>query len=219
MLELSLLQKISIWILPILLSVTLHEAAHAYMADKLGDKTARMLGRLSLNPIKHIDPFGTVILPILLGFLTHFQFVFGYAKPVMINARALKNPKKDMMWIALAGPLANILMALLWALAYKIATFYDLTSSSALLFVILTAQAGIKLNLVLACFNLLPLPTLDGSSIIKFFLSPKYESYYEALEPYAMPILLILMFTGLLQLILNPMIVWSMGLIIRLFQL
>lgn len=217
--EFTLIQQICIWALPVLLAITLHEAAHAYVANCCGDTTAKMFGRLSLNPIRHIDPVGTVLIPILVGVLTQFNFVIGYAKPVPINRNQFRHPRRDMILVTLAGPFANILMALLWAAGFKIAIILHPETSMPALFLLMSARAGMIINLVLAALNLLPLPPLDGSRVVSSLLPPKQAIAYERIEPYGFFILILLMFTGVLGYILTPLI--SMGLFIlrSIFQL
>lgn len=219
MLSLSIPQQIAVWALPVLLSVTLHEAAHALVADKLGDKTARMLGRLSLNPFRHVDPFGTLIVPLLIGALTNFQFVFGWAKPVPINWGALRNPRRDIALVAAAGPLSNLFMALCWAGLLKILSIFEPTPNNITLFVLLTAQAGMAINIILAALNLLPLPPLDGGRILRSLLPPKHTLWLDSIEPYGMLILILLMVTGLLSSILMPIVNLSYNLIFSLLHL
>jgi Zn-dependent protease len=208
MLKLSLLQNISIWILPILFAITLHEAAHAWVANYCGDTTAKRLGRLSLNPIRHIDLIGTVLVPILVAALTQFQFVFGWAKPVPIRWAQLKNPRRDMALVAAAGPASNLIMAILWACCLKVASLFHPDSSNISLFLALTAEAGIFINLVFALLNILPIPPLDGSRILCSLLAPKYALLYLRLEPYGFIILLILLFSGLFNRVLETPLSW-----------
>lgn len=217
--EFSLIQQICIWALPVLLAITLHEAAHAYVAFKCGDNTAKMLGRLSLNPIRHIDPIGTVLLPILAGILTQFNFVIGYAKPVPINWGQLRNPKRDIILVALAGPFSNFLMAFLWAVCFKIATFLHPESSMAALFLLVTARAGMTINLVLAFLNLIPLPPLDGSRVISSLLPARQAIAYAKIEPYGFLILVILIFTNVLGYILLPLINGCLYIFSKIFNL
>lgn len=200
--QLSIIQQMCIWALPILFAITLHEAAHAYIANRCGDTTAKMLGRLSLNPIRHIDPLGTILIPILIGILTQFSFVIGYAKPVPINWGQLKKPKRDMILVALAGPMANLVMALLWACCYKIATLLDMSWPT--LFLLLTARAGIIINLVLLLLNLIPIPPLDGSRVVSSLLPWRAALAYSKLEPYGFILLILLLVTGVLGMILTP---------------
>ncbi|PJD92604.1 MAG: site-2 protease family protein [Legionella sp.] len=204
--EFTLIQQLCIWALPILLAITIHEAAHGYVAFLCGDTTAKVYGRLSLNPLKHIDPFGTVLLPLLIGALTQFTFLFGYAKPVPVNWSQLRKPKRDMVLVAFAGPLSNFIMAFLWAALLKAATFLHPEASMPALFLLMSARAGIIINLILALLNLIPIPPLDGSKILASFLSAKQAMWYLAVEPYGFILITILAFTGLLSYFLTPLI-------------
>lgn len=217
--EFTLIQQICIWALPVLLAITLHEAAHAYVANRCGDTTAKMFGRLSLNPIRHIDPVGTVIIPILVGVLTHFNFVIGYAKPVPISWNQLRHPRRDMIFVTLAGPFANLLMAVLWAASFKLATWLHPETSMPALFLLMTARAGMIINLVLAALNLLPLPPLDGSRVVSSLLPPRKAMIYERIEPYGFFILILLMFTGILNYIMTPLINLGLFVLSSLFNL
>lgn len=217
--EFTLIQQICIWALPVLLAITLHEAAHAYVANLCGDTTAKMFGRLSLNPIRHIDLVGTILIPILVGVLTSFQFVIGYAKPVPINWSRFKHPRRDMILVTLAGPFSNIFMAFLWAAAFKIATSLHPESSMPALFLLMSARAGMIINLVLAALNLLPLPPLDGSRVVMSLLPPRQAMVYAQIEPYGFFILIILMFTGILNYIMTPLINIGLFLLTSVFQL
>jgi len=217
--EFTLIQQICIWIIPVLLAITLHEAAHAYVAYRCGDTTAKMFGRLSLNPIRHIDPIGTVVMPLLIGALTHFNFVFGYAKPVPINWGQLRNPRRDMILVALAGPASNFLMAFLWAGAFKIATFFHPETSMAALFLLVTARAGMIINLVLGILNLIPIPPLDGSRVVSVALPYKQAIVYSKIEPYGFFILILLLVTGVLGVILTPLINYSFDLLSFIYRL
>jgi Zn-dependent protease len=217
--EFTLIQQICIWALPVLLAITLHEAAHAYVANLCGDTTAKMFGRLSLNPIRHIDLVGTILIPILVGVLTSFQFVIGYAKPVPINWSRFKHPRRDMILVTLAGPFSNIFMAFLWAAAFKIATNLHPESSMPALFLLMSARAGMIINLVLAALNLLPLPPLDGSRVVMSLLPPRQAMVYAQIEPYGFFILIILMFTGILNYIMTPLINIGLFLLTSVFQL
>lgn len=217
--QFTIIQQICIWALPVLFAITLHEAAHAYVAFRCGDTTAKMFGRLTLNPIKHIDPVGTIFMPLLIGFLTHFSFIFGYAKPVPINPSQFRNQRRDTILVAIAGPCANLLMAIFWALCYKIGSYLHPQTSMPALFLILTAQAGMIINLVLAFLNLLPIPPLDGSRVVSSLLPAKQSIAYSKIEPYGFIILIILVVTGLLGIILNPLISFSLTLLSSIFQI
>ncbi len=214
MLQLSLIQQISIWILPLLFAITLHEAAHGYVAYKLGDPTAKLLGRISFNPVKHIDMVGTIAMPLLIGIMTQFSFIFGWAKPVPISPRNFKNPRRDSALVAIAGPTANFLMAMLWAGFMKLALYLNIDSSYAVLFLFLTAKAGIFINLILMLLNLLPIPPLDGSRFVAAIIPRKWDYYYQQIEPYGFIILIILLLTNTLSYILLP----PFRLILTIFQ-
>lgn len=198
------IQKITIWILPVLLAVSLHEAAHAWMADKKGDATARLMGRLTFNPLKHIDPIGTIVVPALMLFAT--GFAFGWAKPVPVDARNLHNPKKDMMWVALAGPVSNFIMAVLWAVFLNISVLFVDSRSSISMFFLLMPVAGITVNVILGVLNLLPIPPLDGGRIMAGILPPAASMQYSKIEPYGFFIIIALMLSGMLSSIIFPVV-------------
>jgi Zn-dependent protease len=219
MLELSTVQQIAVWILPVLFAITLHEAAHAWVAYQLGDSTAKAAGRVSFNPSRHIDPIGTLLVPIVVLVLSNFSFVFGWAKPVVINSSKFKNPRRDIALATGAGPLANLIMVILWAFILKIGLMLNPQTSSFSLFLILSARAGIIINLLLAIFNLLPIPPLDGSKIVASFLPARQAIAYEKIEPYGFFILLALLFTGILNWLISPPITWLLNLLSNLFNL
>lgn len=201
--ELSLIQRIVVWVLPVIFAITVHEVAHGWVAKKQGDKTALMLGRLTLNPFKHIDLLGTIIIPGLL-LLSSTGFIFGWAKPVPVDPRNFKNPKKSMAIVALAGPVANLLMAIMWALIARLGVIIEVGVVS--LPLIYMGVAGISINLVLALINLIPIPPLDGSRIVSGILPDKLAWQYNRLERFGFVILLILLWSGGLGYILgNPM--------------
>lgn len=197
--ELTLLQRIVVWILPVVFAITVHEVAHGWMAKKMGDNTASMLGRLTLNPIKHIDPIGTIVIPGLL-LLTFTGFIFGWAKPVPVDPRYFKNPRRDMALVALAGPVANLLMAIAWALLARIGGLISVEFIS--LPFIYMGIAGITINLVLALLNLLPIPPLDGSRILTGILPSYWAWQYNRLERFGFIILLVLLYTKVLGVVL-----------------
>lgn len=198
----QLIQTISIAAIPILFAITLHEAAHGYVARHFGDMTAYLQGRISLNPIRHIDPIGTIALPLLT--LALGGILFGWAKPVPVNFSALRNPKKDMLWVALAGPASNLLMAFGWAIFYKVALLNpDSYFAQPLLQM---AAIGIKINVVLMVLNLLPLPPLDGGRVAVSLLPHRQAFQLAKLEPYGMFILIFMAITPVLSWILAPLV-------------
>jgi Zn-dependent protease len=200
---LSIVQKITIAILPLLFAITLHEAAHGYMALLCGDKTAKLSGRLSLNPINHLDIVGTLIVPIIS--LALGGILFGWAKPVPVNERNLKNPKRDIILVALSGPTANLLMAFAWAAVTRLTlTLTGSPPTSGPFFALnLMGQFGIMINLFIMLFNLLPIPPLDGSRILSAILSPRLAYRYEKIAPYGIFILLALILVGALNYIIG----------------
>ena len=205
--ELTLVQRIVVWILPVIFAITVHEVAHGWVAKKYGDNTASILGRLTLNPIKHIDLFGTIILPGIL-LITGTGFIFGWAKPVPVDPRNFKNPLHDMAIVALAGPVSNLLMAVVWALITRLGVTIGAGTEAISLPLIYTGVAGISINLVLALINLLPIPPLDGSRILTGILPSYWAWQYNRLERYGFIILLLLLYTNLLGAILAyPMFV------------
>lgn len=199
----NLIQTVLIYALPVLFSITVHEAAHGYAARHFGDPTAAMLGRVSLNPIKHIDPIGTILMPLLLYFSTSGAFVFGYAKPVPVNFGRLRNPKRDMVWVALAGPASNFVQAVLWAVFLVLLIRAGVNER----FFIAMANAGILVNLVMWAFNLFPLPPLDGGRILVGLLPWRQAQWLARIEPYGFFILLALVVAGVVgQVWLSPLI-------------
>lgn len=192
------------WTIPTLYAITVHEAAHGWAASKLGDRTAFMLGRVSLNPFKHIDPLGTVLIPILLLFLG--GFIFGWAKPVPINDHSLKNYRRDILLVALAGPAANIIMAILWAFIIKLSIYMQHSGYNNYIILANVANAGVIINLVLAIFNLIPIPPLDGSKIIYSLIPRRAYYFYSKIEPYGFMIILLLIISGILGSLISPAI-------------
>ena len=202
----NFIQKITIYAIPLIFAITLHEAAHAFAARYFGDATAYMMGRMTLNPFKHIDPVWTILVPILTLLFT--PLVFGAAKPVPVNFGALRNPKRDMIWVAAAGPLANLAMMVIWAVAGKIAI--SLPEAGPTIFLALMAEAGILVNAMLMVFNLFPLLPLDGGRIMVGLLPNRLAYAYARTEPYGMFILIALMLSGILGRFIWPLIDISM---------
>lgn len=203
--ELSLAQRVAVWVLPVLFAITVHEVAHGWVARRLGDPTALMLGRLTLNPVKHIDPFGTILVPGLL-LLASSNVIFGWAKPVPVTWQNLKRPKRDMALVALAGPTANLLMAVLWALVARLGVLYYDSHGWLAQPLIFMGIAGIYINAILMVLNLLPLPPLDGGRVVGGLLPGPWAWRFGRIEPYGMIILLVLLFTGILGKVIWPMI-------------
>ena len=210
--ELTIIQKIAAYALPIIFAITVHEAAHGYAARYFGDMTAHYLGRISLNPLKHIDPVGTIILPALTVMLG--GILFGWAKPVPVNFNNLRNPKKNMLWVALAGPFSNLLMAIFWTFLFARLQFFP---DNSIFFLSAMALAGIQINLILMVLNMLPIPPLDGGRVAVSLLPYPWSSYVENLERYGLFIIIFLLFSGVLGSILFPLINISKSIIFTIF--
>ncbi|NLY26798.1 MAG: site-2 protease family protein [Alcaligenaceae bacterium] len=210
----SLIQTITVYALPVIFGITLHEAAHGYVARMFGDPTAWQAGRVTLNPVKHIDPVGTIIVPLVLLFSTKLMggagLLFGWAKPVPVDWGRLRQPKRDMLWVALAGPGSNLVMAVIWAISLRLLAESGSNLSS---FWVQMAIAGINVNLVLMALNLVPLPPLDGGRIVFSLLPSKAAWQFSRLEPYGMIILIILMLTGVLWVVLKPFLAFGQSII------
>jgi len=194
----SIIQTITVYAIPVLFAITVHEAAHGYVARLFGDNTAFIAGRITLNPLKHIDPIGTIVVPLVM--VTLSGFMFGWAKPVPVNFGQLRKPKRDMIWVAAAGPGVNLLMAILWLLFAKAVVFLDMQEA----FFLLVADAGIKVNLMLMALNLLPLPPLDGGRILVGVLPRRIAWQVARIEPYGFVILMVLLFTNTLGFFIQP---------------
>lgn len=206
----SLVQTITVYALPVLFAITLHEAAHGYVARMFGDPTAYLMGRISLNPIRHVDPMGTIVVPLVLLITTKLMggggMLFGWAKPVPVDWSRLRRPKQDMLWVALAGPGSNMVMAILWAISLRMLIEVGATPDD---FWARMAIAGIQINLMLMALNLLPLPPLDGGRIVFSLLPDRVAYQYARIEPYGLMIVIVLMVTGVLWVLLQPLL--SMG--------
>lgn len=213
--QLSLLQQIAIWALPILFAITVHEVAHGWVARYFGDRTAEMMGRLTLNPVKHIDPVGTIIVPLAL--LALGGFIFGWAKPVPVAQQNLRNPRRDMAIVAAAGPLSNLLQAIIWALIAKLAIVANLAYVSEPLAYM--GAAGVLINIVLAVLNLVPIPPLDGGRVVGNLLPPRLSDKFDRLEPYGLLILVALLATGVLGRIIGPPVEYLRGILFAIIGL
>jgi len=202
--EFSLVQKIIIYSIPVIFAITVHEVAHGWIASKLGDQTARLMGRLTLNPFKHIDPVGTILVPIVMLIFT--PFLLGWAKPVPVDWRNLRKPRHDMAWVAVAGPAANLLMLIFWTLLLKVMLLSGVAEQNYALPFVAMSMAGIFINITLMVLNLIPIPPLDGSRIVSALLPARLSIIYNRLEAYGMMIVLLLMFTGILSDLFMPVV-------------
>ncbi|HLX80173.1 MAG TPA: site-2 protease family protein [Burkholderiales bacterium] len=212
---------IAIYALPVLFAITLHEAAHGYVARYFGDMTAYAQGRISLNPARHIDLVGTIIVPIAILVLSKFAggagLLFGWAKPVPVNYSALRRPRQNMLWVAAAGPGANLAMAFFWAALFKTADVLPINYFTEPL--LLMSKAGMEVNIILMLLNLLPILPLDGGRIVASLLPSRMAWGYAKLEPWGFPILLLLMFTSVLGVILAPMVNFSFRVLGTVFRI
>ncbi|MGI9215937.1 MAG: site-2 protease family protein [Hydrogenophaga sp.] len=206
----QIVQTVALYALPVLFAITVHEAAHGYAARHFGDNTAHMMGRITLNPLKHIDPLGTIAMPLMLYFATSGAFLFGYAKPVPVNFGRLRNPKKDMVWVALAGPGANLVQAILWTLALYLLIALGVNER----FFTGMCEAGVLVNLVMFAFNLFPLPPLDGGRILVGLLPQPLAWQVSRIEPWGFFVVMALVITGVVSsLWMRPLIALTSGLI------
>lgn len=206
----NLIQTVSVYAIPVIFAITLHEAAHGYAAKFFGDRTAYLMGRVTLNPLSHIHLIGTIVLPLLLYFSTSGALLFGYAKPVPVNFGNLHHPKRDMVWVALAGPAANLVQAFVWALLYVVYTDFGVTEK----FFLAICKAGVLSNVVMFAFNLFPLPPLDGGRIVVGLLPLKQAYLFSRIEPYGFFIVVALAITGVVNhLWLDPVMGATFGLI------
>jgi Zn-dependent protease len=199
----QIIQTASVAAIPILFAITLHEVAHGWAARYFGDRTAEMLGRLSLNPIKHIDPMGTILVPMLTLFFS--GFMFGWAKPVPVNFNALRQPKKDMVWVAVAGPASNIVMAFAWAIILKLTSLLGVGTAGALYFFQQMAEIGVFFNVLLAVFNFIPIPPLDGGRVLRGLVNDSVGNLLDRIEPFGLIIIMGLLFMGTLWSLIRPL--------------
>ncbi len=204
------MQTIAVYAIPVLFAITVHEAAHGYVARMFGDNTAYVLGRVTLNPVKHIDPIGTIVLP--LGMALFTPFIFGWAKPVPVDWNSLRHPKRDMIWVAAAGPGVNLVMAILWAILFSLLRVADVQER----FFFEVAQAGVSVNLVIMALNLLPVPPLDGGRIVAGLLPRNLSNAYSRIEPFGLFIVIGLLVTGALSFVLQPFLAIGAA-IVRIF--
>ncbi|MBT8429633.1 MAG: site-2 protease family protein [Gammaproteobacteria bacterium] len=209
--ELTLVQRIAVWALPLIFAVTVHEAAHGWMADRLGDPTARQLGRITFNPIPHIDPIGTILVPLLM--LSFTGFLIGWAKPVPVSVRRLHSPKRDMAIVAAAGPAVNLVMALGWTAIMLLAHKQVHSMPAVAEPLLLMAVAGVFVNLVLMAINLLPVPPLDGGRVVTGLLPMAAARVYARIEPFGMIILILLLISGVVGMVLGPVVFGSIQLL------
>ena len=203
----QLISTLAIWAIPVLFAITLHEAAHGYVARHFGDPTAERAGRITLNPLSHIDPVGTLLVPgLILAVSSLFGggMLFGWAKPVPVSFGRLRRPNADMLWVAAAGPFANLLMAIGWALMFGIAL--RMGDSAYRIPMMKMADAGVQINAILMFLNLIPVPPLDGGRIAVSLLPNRLAANFAKLEPYGFPILLLLLVTGMLEAVLGPLV-------------
>jgi Zn-dependent protease len=208
---------IALYAIPGIFAITLHEAAHGYAARHFGDLTAYQAGRITLNPMRHIDPMGTIVIPILILIASQGKFAFGWAKPVPVDFGRLRNPKRDMLWVAAAGPGSNLLMAILWAFVMK--AMQGVPPNYFTEPVLLMARGGIIINAVLMVLNLLPLPPLDGGRIAVSLLPHRLAYGFARIEPYGMIILLVLMFLGVLSVVMMPIVNAFIGMLAAVFNI
>jgi Zn-dependent protease len=210
----NLIQTVLIYALPVLFAITVHEAAHGYVARYLGDNTAYVQGRVTLNPVKHVDPIGTILMPLMLYFATSGAFLFGYAKPVPVNFGNLRHPKRDMIWVALAGPASNFIQAIFWFVLYMVLGASGVSER----FFLEMARAGVLVNLVMWAFNLFPLPPLDGGRVLVGLLPPRQAYAVSRIEPYGFFIVLGLVLLGVVGTYwLRPLIdvgLWTLNLLL-----
>jgi len=215
--ELNLISTLFVIVIPVIFAVTVHEVAHGWVASRFGDQTAKSMGRLTLNPVKHIDPVGTILVPAIMYFTS--GFIFGWAKPVPVNWRNLGHPRRDMAIVAIAGPVANLLMLLFWAMSAKIIISLGNDSNHLTQLLFVMCSIGITINIVLMILNLFPVLPLDGGRILTAMLPRNLAITFSRLEPYGLIILVVLLLSGILWKILLPLIGGAQSLIYQLIQI
>lgn len=215
--ELNLISTLFVFVIPVIFAVTVHEVAHGWVASQFGDQTARSMGRLTLNPIKHIDPVGTIVVPAIMYFAS--GFIFGWAKPVPINWRNLGHPRRDMAIVAIAGPAANLLMLLFWAMSAKVIMLLGNDSNHLTQLLFIMSNIGIMINIVLMILNLFPILPLDGGRVLTAMLPRNLAISFSRMEPYGLIILVVLLLSGVLWKILLPAISGIQSLIYQLIQI
>ena len=215
--ELNLISTLFVFIIPVIFAVTVHEVAHGWVASQFGDQTAKSMGRLTLNPIKHIDPIGTIVVPAIMYFTS--GFIFGWAKPVPVDWRNLRHPRRDMAIVAIAGPAANLLMLLFWAMSAKVVMLLGDDSNHLTQLLFIMCSIGITINIVLMILNLFPVLPLDGGRIMTAMLPRNLAISFSRMEPYGLIILVVLLLSGILWKILLPLINGTQSLIYQLIQI
>jgi Zn-dependent protease len=215
--ELNLISTLFVFVIPVIFAVTVHEVAHGWVASRLGDQTAKSMGRLTLNPVKHIDPVGTILVPAIMYFAS--GFIFGWAKPVPVNWKNLGHPRRDMAIVAIAGPLANLLMLFFWAMSAKIISLSGNEPNYLTQLLLIMCSIGIMINIVLMILNLFPILPLDGGRVLTAMLPRNLAMSFSRLEPYGLIILVALLFSGILWKILTPVIGATLTLISQLTQI
>ncbi len=215
--ELNLISTLFVFVIPVIFAVTVHEVAHGWVASQFGDQTAKSMGRLTLNPVKHIDPVGTIVVPAIMYFTS--GFIFGWAKPVPINWRNLGHPRRDMAIVAIAGPAANLLMLIFWAMSAKVIILLGDDSNHLTQLLFIMCSIGITINIVLMILNLFPVLPLDGGRILTAMLPRNLAISFSRMEPYGLIILVVLLLSGILWKILLPLIGGTQTLIYQLIQI
>lgn len=215
--NLNIYQQISVMVIPLLFAITTHEVAHGWVAARHGDATALMMGRITFNPLKHIDPIGTILVPALTIYMG--GIIFGWAKPVPVNFNNLNNPRRDMALVAAAGPITNLIMAFFWGATLSLAVYLLKQNIGNALWVAYMSGFGVRINLILMVLNFLPIPPLDGSRVLESLVPPKYTDIFRQLEPFGFVILIAMLYFGLLGAIILPAVNYCQNLILSFFAI